>query len=214
MQYSADWSEEASLGDGTLVLLRFVRPKDAEALREGFEQLSPRSRYLRFHGTRAHLSGPDLEYLTQPDGEDHVAIGARLLDPLGREGRGVGVARFVRLAGQPQAAEAAVTVVDDFQRRGLGKLLMSRLADAARERGIERFDAEVLTSNQSMLHLLEGLGTCAGEAEDGVLHLKVPIAPPVEPAPDPLGAAMNLAAQGVFRILGWPPRGRDGAPRT
>jgi len=73
----------------------------------------------------------------------------------------VGIARFIRLKDDPAVAEAAVTVVDHMQRRGLGKLLVSALAQAARERGITRFRAEVLRTNEAMLALLRELDETA-----------------------------------------------------
>lgn len=71
-----DYAELAELRDGTKVLLRLVRPSDKELLLRGFEQLSARSRYLRFLVPKAVLTDEELRYLTEIDGEDHFAIGA------------------------------------------------------------------------------------------------------------------------------------------
>ncbi len=76
----------------------------------------------------------------------------------GADGRGIGVARFVRNAEDPGLAEAAVTVTDDAQGRGLGTALLARLADRAREEGVDRFSALVLADNRDMLELLERAG--------------------------------------------------------
>jgi GNAT superfamily N-acetyltransferase len=59
----------------------------------------------------------------------------------------VAVARFVRLAHDPEAAEAAIVVADSYQGRGLGKLLALKLADEAKPRGIRRFTATILGEN-------------------------------------------------------------------
>src|SRR5438132_691696 len=121
--FDEHFREEAALADGTRVLLRLVRPDDAPLLKAGFDKLSPESRYRRFLSARTDLDEAALRYLTTPDGEDHFAIGALALP----SGEGLGTARFVRLEDEPRFADAAVTVVDQAQGKGLGKLLLARL---------------------------------------------------------------------------------------
>lgn len=153
--FDAHYREEAQLGDGTRVVLRLVQPGDRELLRRGFERLSSESRYLRFMSVKPRLSEADLDALMDLDGEERFAIGAVRADGDGDRSEGLGVARFVRLADDPEVAEAAVTVVDEAQGRGLGSLLLRRLAAAARERGIRYFRGEILVRNQPMQRLLE-----------------------------------------------------------
>jgi GNAT superfamily N-acetyltransferase len=142
------------LRDGSRVVVRPVVPTDREQLREGFEHLSRESRYQRFLSPIARLPDEWLTYLTEVDHRDHEALAA--LDAT--TGQGVGVARFVRNPGRPDAAEAAVTVADDWQGKGLGTLLLELLAARAREEGIASFTALVLAENDEMLGLLERLG--------------------------------------------------------
>src|SRR3954471_1607962 len=92
-------------------------------------------------------------YFTEVDQHDHVALVA--FDP--ESERMVGVARFVRDK-DPVVAEAAITVADDWQGRGLGTLLLQRLSERGREEGVQRFSALVLARNDDMLDLLRGLG--------------------------------------------------------
>jgi GNAT superfamily N-acetyltransferase len=143
-----------ALRDGSAVDVRPVRPDDRDLLREGFERLSPESRYRRFLSPIDHLSEEWLTYLTDVDHHDHEALAA--VDPA--TGRGVGIARYVRLEDRPDAAEAAVTVADDWQGRGVGTLLLELLAARAREEGVERFTALMLAANDDMRELLERLG--------------------------------------------------------
>jgi len=157
LHFSGEYLERAVLGNGIPVAVRLVRPSDATLLVRGFERLSVSSRYRRFFGYKKVLSPAEVRYFTHCDGMDHFALGAVVEHADGHE-EGVGVARFVRLADNPLAAEPAVTVVDDFQRIGLGRLLFDRLLCAAAERGVHELRSLVLAENKPMLALLSKLG--------------------------------------------------------
>jgi GNAT superfamily N-acetyltransferase len=143
-----------ALRDGSRVVVRPVRPEDRELLRAGFERLGPESRYQRFLAPMAELSEEDITYLTDVDHHDHEALAA--IDE--ETGVGVGVARFVRCADRPDTAEAAVTVIDDWQGRGVGTALLDLLAERARAEGVVRFTALLLAENRGMLDVLEAIG--------------------------------------------------------
>jgi GNAT superfamily N-acetyltransferase len=180
MIMGADYRAEHVLVDGMRVVVRSIRPDDADELRRAFARLSPASRYRRFFGGVGELSADTLRYLTDVDGVNHVAFVVVTISPDLKSERGLGVGRFIRSTRDPSVAEAAVTVVDDEQRRGIGRLLLMTLADAARERGVERFRADVLASNAPMLHMLEGAGAVrvreSDEASDGAtLTFDVPL---------------------------------------
>ena len=145
---------EVELRDGTRVRVRPIRPSDRGMVLAGFERLSERSRYRRFLSATPRLSQPLLTYLTEVDQHDHVALIA-VHEP---SGEAAGVARFVREEHQSDAAEAAITVVDDWQGRGLGTRLLDLLADRAHEEGIARFTATLLAENREMLDMFEALG--------------------------------------------------------
>jgi len=163
--FDADYAEQATLSDGTEVQLRLVRPSDKEHLVRGLDLMSPQSRYRRFFTNKEHFTAAELTYLTEFDGEDHLAIGAARELPGGQE-EGLGVARFVRDKHQADVAEAAVAVVDPMHRKGLGRLLFVRLVAAAAERGIHRFRADVLADNEAMLQLADQLAPNEIEPED------------------------------------------------
>ena len=154
--FTRNYSERRSLADGTDVVLRLVRPGDSALLVRGFERLSPESRYRRFLTYKKALSDDEILYFTHVDGMKHFAIGAVVERADGSE-EGVGIARFVRLADNPLAAEAALTVVDDYQDKGLGQLLLERLFSAAAERGLRELHFIVLPSNGRALALLHKL---------------------------------------------------------
>lgn len=168
------------LPDGTPVLLRPIRPEDREALREGFERLSPASRRTRFFGAVDHLTEDQLRYLTEVDQEQHVAWGATTdTDPP----EGLAVARFARLPEDPTTAEVAVTVVDAWQNRGLGSLLLAVLYLLALRLGVQRFRAFVLLENEALVQGLRALGGRLGPSVEGATEVELPVVPP-EALPD------------------------------
>ena len=175
MHIDATYRSEHRLNDGTLVLVRAIRPSDADGLRRGFARLSPQSRFRRFLVGMPELSDAMVRYLTQVDYVNHFAVVATDLLPEGREGKGLGVARFIRLPEDPDVAEAAVTVVDQAHGKGVGRCLLSVLVQAAEERGVKMLRAEVLPSNMAVRHLVEGFGGQARMGTGGTMVVEVPI---------------------------------------
>jgi RimJ/RimL family protein N-acetyltransferase len=169
------------LRDGSTVLIRPVRSMDAPLLARGFARLSPQSRWMRFLGTKTSLSAAELRYLTDVDHHDHEAIAALSA----ADGGGVGIARYVRDTNDPRSAEIAVTIVDEWQGRGLGTELLARLSDRARQAGIDRFTALVSTQNAAMAGLLRKLGACLVRRGPGTVEYEVALPiPPGDPAHD------------------------------
>lgn len=152
------WRATRTLRDGTVVTIRPIAPEDREELRRAYRQTSARTRYLRFLGAFGDLNDEMLTYLTVVDQKDHVALVATVTTPDLKTERGIGVARFIRLASHPDAAEAAITVADDMQRRGVGTVLAHEIERAARLRGIKTIRAEVLEGNAAMRSILEEAG--------------------------------------------------------
>ena len=161
------------LRDGSKVLIRQVQRTDAPLLADGFTRLSAHSRRMRFLGRKDSLSAADLRYLTDVDHHDHEALGA--LDQA--DGRGVGIARYVRDAEDPQAAEIALTIVDDWQGRGLGTELLARLSDRGRQEGIRRFIAVVAYDNAAVAGLLRNVGADLVRREPGTAEYEISLAP-------------------------------------
>ena len=114
-----------------------------------------------------------MRYFTEIDHHDHEALGA--VDP--GDGRGVGVARYVRSGEDPQAAEIAVTVVDEWRRRGLGTELLAQLAQRAREEGIRRFTALVGADNVAMTGLVRSTGAALVRREAATLVYEISLDP-------------------------------------
>ncbi len=186
--------EEVKLRDGSAIVIRSVQPEDKELFRAGWEQFGDESRHRRFLGSKGSLSESELAYFTEADHVDHEALGARDAE----SGEGVGVARYVRLRGRPEVAEAAVAVVDEWQHRGVGGELLRRLTDRARENGVERFQARLFALNHGMLALFEEIGELqVSRTGDGQVEIDVEL--PFEPRLS-LGAALRAAARGLVRL--------------
>lgn len=162
-----EWRVERVLRDGTHVTVRPLVPEDREELARGLAALSPSSRYLRFFSGMVVPTERVLDYLTRVDQDAHVALCATVTSPDLKTERGVGVARFVRVEGEPTCAEAAITVIDDMQNRGLGRVLAIELGRAARARGVTVLRGEVLAENTRMREILEEAGAVPVADRDG-----------------------------------------------
>jgi nucleotide-binding universal stress UspA family protein/GNAT superfamily N-acetyltransferase len=185
-------SRTVTLRDGARVRLRPITAEDKELLAASFERLSERSRYRRFLTTKSKLSRAELAYLVdEVDHSDHEAIMA--LDPI--SGAMLGIARYVRSKEDAQTAEVAVTVADDWQRRGLGKALLDRLTYRARQEGISRFSALVLGDNRPALGLFADLGAAESHHHASEVELLIEL-PPTRGMGAQLARALRAAGAG------------------
>lgn len=153
------------LRDGSQVTIRPVHGDDAGLLADGFGRLSEQSRWMRFLMAKKELTPAELRYFTEVDHHDHEALGA--VDR--GDGRGVGIARYIRDPEDPAAAEIAVTVIDDWQRRGLGAELLAQLSGRACQEGISRFIALVSADNAAMAGLLDEMSADIVHREFGTV---------------------------------------------
>ena len=140
---------------GTELEIRPIEPGDKAALAAAFDQSSDEAIYRRFLNPHGRLTASELRYLTEVDHRDHEALLA--VDPA--SSKGVGVARYVRDHERRDSAEIAFAVLEPWQGRGVGKALLHRLADRARDEGITQFTGLMLSDNRLMRRLLEELGT-------------------------------------------------------
>jgi GNAT superfamily N-acetyltransferase len=162
------------LRDGTLILIRPIRHDDKRLLEAELRSLSPSSVQRRFLTAKPRYTRSELRYLTEVDGWNHMALVAESPTQAGR--RLLGVGRYIRHRDDPQKAEVAIEVVDDFQGRGLGTILVEELGRRARMRGVVRFTATMssdnvpaqrlfrrLTGQSALQHLGRGVSELTGD---------------------------------------------------
>ena len=158
------------LRDGSVAQLRPITPQDADALVAFYSRVSDESKYLRFFAPYPVLSERDVHTFSQVDYHRRLALVVTVRSQI------IGVGRYDAV--DDQTAEVAFLVQDDYQGRGVGQLLLEHLAEAARERGLLRFVAEVMPGNVRMIQVFRDAGYAVADGySDGVLRLEFPIDP-------------------------------------
>lgn len=195
------------LPDGTELVLRPVVPDDKALFLAAFERLSPLSRYRRFLSPLPRLSSALLDYLTEVDHHRHTAWLAVAEERAGPAA--VGVARAIRLD-DPRGAEIAVTVIDPYQRRGVGRLLLGTLVLEAAEAKVSRFVGLVLADNAPMLAVLRRVGARFYPEEVGTLRVELDVPTAAAKLEEhPVYEVMRALARGEAALsrqeLGWRP---------
>ena len=159
--YPIELEHEIRLKDGTALLVRPIRPNDAERERTFFAGLSDASRYSRFQHSISALSAEMIARFTQLDYGREMALVA--IDA-GTD-RIVGVSQYFPNPDRV-SVEFAVAIADAWQGRGLGVALMKSLIGCAREAGYQWIDGAVLPGNLGMLGLMDRLGFVAEDGDD------------------------------------------------
>ncbi|QWC84853.1 GNAT family N-acetyltransferase [Nocardioidaceae bacterium] len=168
--YPEHWEADVVLRDGRTAHLRPIEGEDEERFVAFYETVSEQSKYLRFFSSRPRLSAKDVEHFTHVDHDKRVCFVMTLADRI------IGVGRYETV--KPGDAEVAFLVSDEHHGRGIGQLLLEHLAQAGRERGVQRFSAEVLPENARMLRVFREAGyKVAGGYDDGLVTVEFPIDP-------------------------------------
>lgn len=136
--------------------IRPILPDDKEGLKRGLAMLSAESKRQRFFSSRKDFTEKELAFFTEVDQHNHIAFVAVSKKEDGPQP--AGSIRCVRdlLHGRPDFAELAVTIVDCYQGKGLGKSLLETLAQKALEEGIHYLYGDFHASNVKVQRLLEG----------------------------------------------------------
>ncbi|MEO3890231.1 GNAT family N-acetyltransferase [Nonomuraea sp. B5E05] len=193
-QYPAHWEADVVLADGGTAHVRPIRPADADRLRSFYSRLSDESIYFRFFGPRPRLSDKEVARFTNVDYVTRVALIATIGDEM------VAVIRYDRTG--PGEAEVAFLVEDAHQGRGVASVLLEHLAATARERGIERFIADVLPANMRMTGLLRQAGyTAQSQFADGVVRMTLDLTPTDTSAEVRAAREHRAEARSIARLL-------------
>ncbi|HET6910290.1 MAG TPA: GNAT family N-acetyltransferase [Mycobacteriales bacterium] len=164
---------ELVLRDGTEAMIWPLLPTDAEDLRHAFDELSPRSRRLRFLGPVTRLDEAMIHLLVDAvDQRHHIAL-VLVVFPADELERPIGVARLVQLPGDPNTADFAVTVIDEWQGRGAGRALADALVQL-RPDEVTTLATAVAADNAASLAMLRRLGAMTTRPSyPGVLEVVV-----------------------------------------
>lgn len=188
-RFVAERTAIIDLDDETSITVRPGTPADTPHMVEAFARLSPESVRARFLRPMPRLTERDIAHLSAVDQVDHFAWVA-----FDGNGEGVGVARYIRDSTRPNRAEAAVTVVDEYQKRGIGSILVQLLMDTAVGNGIEEFVAYVGNDNTPMTRGLEHAGAVAEEHDEYATTFVVRLPVDVEFDQSVLRAALRAVA--------------------
>ncbi|MFO1316451.1 MAG: GNAT family N-acetyltransferase [Burkholderiales bacterium] len=165
--YPMELEAHIVLRDGTQLLMRPIRPEDAELERRFISALSEQTRYFRFFYRLHELSPAMIARFTQVDYDRELALVALAPDPEGPNGQAmVGIARSIANLDH-ESAEFAVVTADAWHGRGIASALMKALIACARKKGLKRLVGTVLRANQNMIRFTQGLGfTVSDDPED------------------------------------------------
>jgi acetyltransferase len=152
--YPAHLATTYQLSDGTDIVIRPIRPEDADMEQEFVRQLSPEAKYFRFMNALQELSQEMLVRLTQIDYYNEMALVA--VHPTNQGEKQIGVVRYYTNPDQ-KSCEFALVVSDAWQGHGIGHQLMQILMEIARDRGLEYMEGQVLSNNTRMLKLMGSL---------------------------------------------------------
>ena len=196
--FDTSYHEELTLPDGSRMRLRLADPGDREGIIAGFNRLSPETRVQRWFYPKMRLTEAEIEALVSRADDDHGAIVAVQLDEDDAEAGPIGMARFVRSRDDPAAGEIAITIVDDWQGLGIGRILLHRLLAMMSERRIPWADGRLQAENRRMRRLLEPYVPQGGfQREDELLRFRFPV-----PAlGDPLMAQLARNAAAVAHMF-------------
>ncbi|MCH6163056.1 bifunctional acetate--CoA ligase family protein/GNAT family N-acetyltransferase [Streptomyces marispadix] len=200
--YPAHWEADVVLRDGGTALIRPITADDARRLVDFYERVSDESKYYRFFAPYPRLSDRDVRRFTHHDYVDRVGLAATIggefiatvrYDRVDGDGRAAFSSGYADSSGTsggygdtsgdtdgkpPSQAEVAFLVRDDQQGRGVASALLEHIAAVARERGIERFTAEVLPANTKMIKVFTDAGYSQRRSfEDGSVHLTFDLEP-------------------------------------
>ncbi len=131
--------------DGTLFQFKPVEPPDKEQILKGFEKLSEKTVYTRFFSFLKELSEKQLNELTHADQKKNVVWGCFIES--GGKRTGIGIGRYCICQEKKNRAEMAITVIDQYQGKGVGTILLAILYYMAACAGLKYLTGYILVEN-------------------------------------------------------------------
>jgi len=188
----------AVLDDGTRIQLRPAGHQDGPAILDGFERCSADTRYFRFLSGGYQLTDDRVHALTEADHRDHAVWLALDVDGVGTPV--AALARFVRSTTDPRVAEVGFIVADDYQGRGLGRLMLDALRVSAAVDGVTTFAANVLAENGPMKSLLLHRGAHVVDRDGTELRIELDLGARMLATVEPgLERALRAGAEAAVR---------------
>jgi acyl-CoA hydrolase/GNAT superfamily N-acetyltransferase len=170
MSYPEELEYCQVIADGTEVQFRPVKATDEDPMRDMFYALSDQSVHLRFFQPVKSMPHTRIMPLVSIDYDKDMAIVATVADMSGE--KIIAVGRYIRNSKEDESAEVSFMVRDDWQNRGIGRALLEKLIDIARDRGVKKFVASVLANNKMMMSVFHSSGyKVNGAFEEGVYEL-------------------------------------------
>ena len=172
------------LRNGLAALIRPVRADDRQRVIDAFHKLDTQTVYTRFFSAKRHLSEADLGRIETSDFVNAAVLVATIGEGADEIIIGGGAYTVLDRPGEPLAAELSFTIEEDYQGQGLSTLFMDLLTRIARQRGVRRFEAEVLAGNQPMLKVFERSGLpMHSRVDDGIVQVVMELGAALPPAP-------------------------------
>lgn len=161
------------LTNGCEILVREIEYEDRRHFLNGIRSLSKESLYHRFNSTTFSMTKKYLDYFTDIDSENHCAVGA--LDLSKADKPGIAVGRFIRLQQEPDIAELAITVLDEYQRHGIGTILFLELCRIGQSKNIQHFTFTVHAERRDLVHYMLQHGAVFKSHSGSQIELSFPL---------------------------------------
>ncbi|MBS1806916.1 MAG: GNAT family N-acetyltransferase [Acidobacteria bacterium] len=169
----SNFSREVTVDDGTVLTIRLLRSEERGKVRALLSRCSQESLRYRFLHPIKFLSESDLQHLIQMDGAQRVAF---VVTRKNDDEQIIALGQYQALKDRPSVAEVSFLVEDAMQRKGIGTALLQTMTELARQHGITRFSADVLSDNRLMLSVFRHAGYALSSSTSyGVTHLEFPI---------------------------------------
>jgi len=161
------------LKNGCEILVRKIEYDDRRHFLKGIQTLSKESLYHRFNSTTFCLTEKYLDYFTDIDSENHCAAGA--IDLSKPDQPGIAVGRFIRLIDEPAIAELAITVLDKYQRLGIGTILFLELCRIGQSKNVQKFTFSIHAERRDLVHYMLQHGAVFKNRSGSQIELAFPL---------------------------------------